>query len=237
MAKVWIEEDTLTGIADAIRSKKGMDDLIPTTNMRNEILSISSVGVGIEGGYVAHFYDEDRNLIQIISSKDAMINAPSYKNSKWIDDSGESFVDFPLLLTQNESYYAMIFTTYADLLYDNFGVNRDEYPYILVTAQDGESWTHFFAYFLTEMPNVTNSSFNVGAGFRARYQPATHQETDMATSVDLLIQNASRTLENISGYSGNKSGYMIYGNFDNEYLDGNLNDSVENSLLMSRKVE
>ena len=44
--KVWIEEDTLTGIADAIRSKKGTSGLIPTPNMKNEILSISGGGEG-----------------------------------------------------------------------------------------------------------------------------------------------------------------------------------------------
>lgn len=44
--KVWIEEDTLTGIADAIRLKKGTDDLITTTDMKDEILSISGGGMG-----------------------------------------------------------------------------------------------------------------------------------------------------------------------------------------------
>lgn len=44
--KVWIEEDTLTGIADAIRSKKGTSGLIPTPNMKDEILSISGGGEG-----------------------------------------------------------------------------------------------------------------------------------------------------------------------------------------------
>lgn len=49
MGKAIIDEDTLTGIADAIRTKKGTADLIPTTNMRSEILSISSSGEIDEG--------------------------------------------------------------------------------------------------------------------------------------------------------------------------------------------
>lgn len=48
MSKVWIEEETLTGIADAIRTKKGTTDLIETLNMKSEILSISG------GGEISH---------------------------------------------------------------------------------------------------------------------------------------------------------------------------------------
>lgn len=44
MGKAIIDEDTLTGIADAIRTKKGTTELIPTPNMRSEILSISGGG-------------------------------------------------------------------------------------------------------------------------------------------------------------------------------------------------
>lgn len=48
MGKAIIDEDTLTGIADAIKTKKGTSDSIPTTNMRSEILSISG------GGEISH---------------------------------------------------------------------------------------------------------------------------------------------------------------------------------------
>lgn len=44
MAKVFIEESTLTNIGDAIRSKTGKTALIPTLDMPDEIRSISSGG-------------------------------------------------------------------------------------------------------------------------------------------------------------------------------------------------
>ena len=40
--KLWINRETLVGIADAIRSKKGTTELIPVTELANEILSINA---------------------------------------------------------------------------------------------------------------------------------------------------------------------------------------------------
>lgn len=49
MAKVFIEETTLTAIGDAIRSKTGKTELIDPANMSTEIASITTGGGG--GGY------------------------------------------------------------------------------------------------------------------------------------------------------------------------------------------
>lgn len=48
MAKVFIEEATLTAIGDAIRGKEGSTDLIPTTDMATRIEAIESGGVEID---------------------------------------------------------------------------------------------------------------------------------------------------------------------------------------------
>lgn len=47
MAKVFIQESTLTAIGDAIRSKTGKTELIDPANMSTEIASITTGG----GGY------------------------------------------------------------------------------------------------------------------------------------------------------------------------------------------
>lgn len=44
MAKVFIEETTLSAIGDAIREKDGTSDLIPVTEMSSRISAISSGG-------------------------------------------------------------------------------------------------------------------------------------------------------------------------------------------------
>lgn len=48
MAKVFIEETTLTAIGDAIRSKTGKTELIDPANMSTEIASITTGGGGYE---------------------------------------------------------------------------------------------------------------------------------------------------------------------------------------------
>lgn len=47
MGKVFIQESTLTSIADSIRSKKGTTDLIDPANMATEIASITTGGGGL----------------------------------------------------------------------------------------------------------------------------------------------------------------------------------------------
>lgn len=51
MAKVFIEETTLTDIADAIREKSGLEDLIATGDMATEIRNIETGGSG-DGYYI-----------------------------------------------------------------------------------------------------------------------------------------------------------------------------------------
>ena len=46
--KYLIEEATLTGIADAVRGKKGTSDLIPVSNLATEIANIQ----GGSGEYI-----------------------------------------------------------------------------------------------------------------------------------------------------------------------------------------
>ena len=46
MAKVFIEETTLTAIGDAIREKEGTTELIPVTEMSTRISAIQGGGSG-----------------------------------------------------------------------------------------------------------------------------------------------------------------------------------------------
>lgn len=48
MAKVFIEESTLTAIGDAIREKEGSTELVPVNDMASRISAIPNGGLGIE---------------------------------------------------------------------------------------------------------------------------------------------------------------------------------------------
>ena len=71
MAKVFIQESTLTAIGDAIRSKTGKTELIDPANMSTEIASITTGGGGggglpegalnITGNCSHRFYDDGWN--------------------------------------------------------------------------------------------------------------------------------------------------------------------------------
>ena len=64
MAKVFIEESTLSAIGDAIREKTGKTDIIPTPNMPTAIASIQSGG-GAKEPYIEETYDANGNLIDV----------------------------------------------------------------------------------------------------------------------------------------------------------------------------
>lgn len=53
MAKVFIEETTLTAIGDAIREKEGTSELVPVVDMADRIKDIPSSGGGYDEGFEA----------------------------------------------------------------------------------------------------------------------------------------------------------------------------------------
>ena len=139
MAKILIDESTLTDIGNAIRKKKGTSGLIPTPNMKNEILSISGGGgTSIDGGYSVNFHDLDGNLIETHSAKygNQIGNPLSYKPLLW-NDAENNRVLLPLTVTEDMGtsvvdLYAGIGDSYADKLYKAFGKTKEEYPVVFI---------------------------------------------------------------------------------------------------------
>lgn len=64
MGTYLIQDSTLAGIADAIRSKTGGADLIPVPDMKALIVGISQGG-GATEPYIEETYDSKRNLIDV----------------------------------------------------------------------------------------------------------------------------------------------------------------------------
>ena len=109
MAKVFIEETTLTAIGDAIRGKTGKTELIDPANMSTEIASITTGGGGYEipdeafmltgdCSYLAKgatwhwFFDLYKNKIQTkdITDMDSMFRQNQFNNQTW-----SNFDSFP----------------------------------------------------------------------------------------------------------------------------------------------
>lgn len=139
MGKLLIDESTLTDIGNAIRTKKGTSGLIPTPNMKSEILSISGGGgTSIDGGYTVNFHDLDGKLIETHSAKygNQIGNPLSYKPLLW-NDAENNRVLLPLTVTEDMGtpvvdLYAGVGDTYADKLYKAFGKTKEEYPVVFI---------------------------------------------------------------------------------------------------------
>ena len=74
MAKIFIEESTLSAIGDSIRAKTGRANMIPPLNMPTEIASIQTDGGGSSSPVSANdvtFYDYDGTIIASYSLEEA----------------------------------------------------------------------------------------------------------------------------------------------------------------------
>ena len=108
MPKLYIEESTLTDIGNAIRSKTGKTELIPTLNMSTEIRSISSGGVQLpEKAFVISGNCQYR-----------------FANNGWnwyIEEFGDQ-------ITTSVTNMAAMFTASTNLINITFNINQDLIP-------------------------------------------------------------------------------------------------------------
>ena len=137
MGKAIIDEETLTGIADAIRTRKGTSYLIPTPNMKNEILSISGEMPSLSNGYVVNFHGYDGEVMEIHSAKvgNAIGEPLSFVPRLWTD-SNENEIVFPILSnTVGEviDVYAL-HKDMADMIYRYYGIDKTIYPYLYISS-------------------------------------------------------------------------------------------------------
>ena len=71
MAKIFIEESTLSAIGNSIRAKTGKTDMIPPLNMPTEIASIQTGGSSTVTTGDVNFYDYDGTLVASYSLSEA----------------------------------------------------------------------------------------------------------------------------------------------------------------------
>lgn len=222
MGKLLIDESTLTDIGNAIRTKKGTSGLIPTPNMKSEILSISGGGgTSIDGGYTVNFHDLDKKLIETHSAKygNQIGNPLSYKPVIWNDADGNRFT-LPVMVTEDMgaevvNLFAGIADTYADKLYKAYNINPEEYPAVFIKQYllSGSSYASCALYFAKSFTYFDGTRVNIGSAKRAN--PYAYVEiTDTKQIVDALCEIANSgdyTFESMSAQN-TLTNHYIYTN-------------------------
>lgn len=197
MGKAIIDEDTLIGIADAIRTKKGTTNLIPTPNMRNEILSISGGGSPVlENGFTVNFHDESGSVVEIHSAKNGMfIGKPLYYEKYDFKDSNGDMVTFPFTSDTSATYMMYLQeTTFCDeAIYSFYGISKTEYPYLLLDAVVSGGYVRVV---------FTNSFSEISNGINIKnclYSPDIfYQELSVLGLCQAIINNQVKTLNSAS---------------------------------------
>lgn len=138
MAKVLIDESTLTDIADSIRSKKGTTALINPANYASEISGISGGGgSSVPNSYTVNLYDENDVLTASYNLPcGTALNMPlSAKTNKWVSMDSEDVYTFPI----NSDVAGTVLNlkpssdkTLTDFVYENYDISKNEYPYFVL---------------------------------------------------------------------------------------------------------
>lgn len=175
MAKVLIDESTLTDIADSIRSKKGTTDLINPANYANEISGISGGGgISVPNSYTVNLYDKNDVLTASYNLPcGTALNMPlNAKTNKWVSMYSEDVYTFPI----NSDVAGTVLNlkpssdkTLTDFVYENYDISKSEYPYFVLIYDWSNLYNEpYVVIFYNEitMENLTDSADYVKINFR-----------------------------------------------------------------------
>lgn len=136
MAKYFIQEETLTAIGDAIRSKTGGTDILTPAEMVTAIEGIEAGGGSGNGG------NSDVDEMMLLDEwHDWEGEPPFYSYRKWIDYSTSSLSSTPVVVSvenRHESKYFHVYV-YADVM--NIGETYE--TIVLPPANEENEWYSF----------------------------------------------------------------------------------------------
>lgn len=135
----------LGAIGDAVRLKTASSDLLTMDGMVEAINSIAT-GTSIDGGYTVNFHDSEGVLLQShIAMYGYKVDLPlSHLVDHWEDADGQ-VVNFPLILDADSGIdvldlYAAGSETYEYVIYKHFGVDKAQYPYLIMRPSSNISY-------------------------------------------------------------------------------------------------
>lgn len=175
MAKVLIDESTLTDIADSIRSKKGTTALINPANYASEIIGITgSGGSTVSNSYTVNLYDENDVITASYNLPcGTALNMPlNAKTNKWVSMYSEDVYTFPI----NSDVAGTVLNlkpssdkTLTDLVYENYGLDKNEYPYFVLIYDWANVYTDAYVVMFfneIELEKLTDTADYVKSIFR-----------------------------------------------------------------------
>ena len=175
---------------------------------------------GLKDGYDILFHDENNEELAFYSIKQGYgIDAHLYGSNRWADDTGTE-VTFPYVPSADLMLYAMITKTYADQLYEHFGINKEEYPYLFLTysTYSYHGWSRIF--FAKTVAKATSTGTAISFGSESLYGTTANKQgawdEDITTYVS-NVQNAIQAVANNTSYNTwgiSPDQHYVYTNFD-----------------------
>lgn len=179
---------------------------------------------GLEDGWDVMFYDEyKRGLASYSIKKGHAINPPVYTCKNW-QNADKEVITFPYKPTEDVIFYALNLT-YADLLYEHFGVDKGVYPYVMVqvihkTTNSSYPYTYKIAFFDTITKSINQPRL---VGVNSNISQSTHDYyiSDLANVEEVVNAIKERVTTINSSYSADIVDensttlfYTHYTNFD-----------------------
>lgn len=165
---------------------------------------------GLENGYDVMFYDENNDGLAFYSIKQRhSINPPVYNCKNWQTANG-AIITFPYTPNADAIFYALV-ETYADQLYEFYGIDKGVYPYLYIRHQSGLNyWWVFFGKTKTDnyLHDVMYQRFKNGN--------AMADATDIPSVIKYVTSIITTLSSADSGGLVDDSANVYYTNFDTE---------------------
>lgn len=231
-AEYWqIESGTLISFGDQARRIKGTTEKLSIEQML-EIFSGAGGGMeGLENGYDVMFYKENDEALAFYSIKQGeAINPPVYSCKAWQTEDGTN-VTFPYTPTNDLIVYANN-DTFANELYNHYGVDKAVYPYVMVqvihkTNNSSYPYTYKIAFFDTITKSINQPRL---VGVNSNISQSTHDYyiSDLANVEEVVNAIKEKVTTINSSYSADivdeNSTTLFYNHYTN--FDYNFNYST-----------
>lgn len=157
---------------------------------------------GLEDGWDVMFYDEHKRGLASYSIKQGhTINPPVYECKNWQNADGE-VITFPYTPEGDVIFYAMI-STYADQLYEFYGVDKGVYPYLIMSIQKG-LWAQVF--FAKTIKTNTATETVVGA-FIGDYSEVAQITVADFSDIESIVEAVTSKIKTLP--DTNEQGYTV----------------------------
>ena len=237
MAKVFIEESTLVGMADLIRESKGTTELYDPADFSDEFREIIESGSGnssstVEGGFTVNFYNEEGTLIESNSTELGREIYPpdtAYEANYWADENGTPYT-FPMTINTADTVldlYATEAQTCARVLFNHFGVDSTTRTDVCIRIPtDGNN---VYVYFGNGLINGASATDRLSYTLKNVKSTYANIVTDMLSVVSALISTPVSNFTVGTGYLGSYSDSCYYANFDLDY--GVVNERLDEVMF------